>query len=74
MNQPHVEQTTAPNGVWSSITKSQPIEAGRLKKFVDEWKEILSDYTILDCVQHCRIEFAEERTHGPNTELYSQGD
>ena len=60
VNQPHVEQTPAPNGVWSNIIKYQPIEARGLKKTVDEWKKITSDYTILDCVQHCRIEFTAD--------------
>ena len=60
MNEPHVEQAPAPNEVWSNIIKSQSIEAGRLKKLVGEWKKVTSDYTILDCVQHCHIEFTED--------------
>lgn len=34
--------------------------AGRLKQFLDEWKDITSDKTILDTVKGCHIEITNE--------------
>lgn len=36
-------------------------QAGRLKLFVNEWRKLTSDKYILDAVQHCYIEFTDNR-------------
>ena len=38
----------------------EPFQAGRLKQFVNSWREITEDTYILDLVSHAHIEFTEE--------------
>ena len=35
-------------------------KAGRLKHFIENWREITSDPQILDTVQHCHIDFDKD--------------
>lgn len=40
---------------------SDDFEAGRLKNFVENWKNLTSDCQILDMVQNCHIELENDK-------------
>ena len=42
------------------VNKVSKIQAGRLQFYIENWRKITSDESILDIVQHCHIEFEED--------------
>lgn len=47
-------------------------QAGRLKHFVANWRNLTSDPVILDIVEHCHIELVDNFDHLKNRSLYQR--